>query len=120
MMVKASVTLSILLFVSFLLNLAGYGSLVSTLTTFFEEGGLTGQIAALAAVAVPAVLIGVTFFSGSSAFALAGTLIMLPLATFPYQLFTTSIVPSEVKFLMAGFYVILISMSGIAIMRGDT
>ncbi|RLI71482.1 hypothetical protein DRO91_05600 [Candidatus Heimdallarchaeota archaeon] len=105
---------------SFLLTMAGYESLVTTLITFFEIGGFTGAIATLAAVAIPAVLIGVTFFSGTSAFALAGTLIMLPLVTFPYGLFTTAVVPVEVKFLFAGFYAILIGLGGVAIMRGDT
>jgi len=119
-MVRASVTLMILLFITFILNLAGYESLVSGLYTLFSQDGLTSIIAIIGAAAVPAVLIGVTFFSGTSAFALAGTLIMLPLATFPYGLFTTSVVPVEIKFLFAAIYLILIAMSGIAIMRGDT
>jgi len=109
-----------LLFISFLLNLAGYGSLVTTLITLFELGGMTSLFATVAIAAVPAILIGVTFFSGSSAFALAGTLIMLPLVTFPFGLFTTAIVPAEIKYLFSGLYLILIGMSGIAIMRGDT
>lgn len=119
-MVRASVTLMILLFITFILDLAGYESLITTLIAFFSEGGLTGIIAIIATAAIPAVFIGLTFFSGSTAFSSAGVLIMLPLVTFPYGLFTTSIVPQEIKFLFAGIYVILIAMSGFAIMRGDT
>ena len=120
-MVRASVTLGILLFISFILNLVPeYQGLVGTLVTFFEVGGLTTIMATIATVAVPAVLIGVSFFSGSSAFALAGTLIILPLVTFPFGLFTSAVVPTQVKFLFSGIYLILIAMSGVAIMRGDT
>ena len=127
-MPRATVVLMIYLFTTLLLNLAGYDSVITSLDSFFSSTtascsagsfSLLGCLSRVATVATPVVIVAYSLLSGNSGFAVAAAYLILPLITIPYELFTTAIVPVEVKFLMAGFFAILTGMAGIAILSGD-
>lgn len=113
--------LMILVFVSGLLTLTGdYSPLAVDIVNLFSEGGLSASLGGIIAGAIGVVLVGVSFFSGSSAFALVSSIIFVPLFTIPFDLFTDSLMPLAVRLFIGGFYVVLIGMAMVGLLRGDT
>lgn len=114
--------LMILVFVSGLLTLTGqYSPLAVNILSLFSEGGtLSSSLGSIIVATVPIVIVGVGFFSGSTAFASVAAVIFVPLLTIPFDLFTDSLMPLPVRLFIGGFYVVLIGMAMIGLLRGDT
>lgn len=128
-MARVSFPLLTLLFSSVLLSMAGFDSIVIDVFEFFSGEDLGCSIGNLSLVgcanliistAAPAIVVAFALLSGNTLFTSFVFWMVFPFITFPYELFTSTIVPVEIKVLFGGFLALMLALSGISASRGET